>query len=142
MIIVVCTGNICRSPVAQQLLSAAINSEVKSAGLNAVVGSDIDESTKKVAATMGISLKPHCAAQFDSNMARNAYLILVMENHQRIEICEKWPVASGKTLLLGQFDGNIEVPDPYRRGDAMHASAIALIKECTSSWALKLRGTM
>jgi protein-tyrosine phosphatase len=56
-----------------------------------------------------------------------------MENHHRKAVLDLDPAARGKTFLLGHWT-NTEIPDPYRRGDQVHAQAMHLIDTALESW--------
>lgn len=138
-ILTVCTGNICRSPVAEAALRAALpEANLSSAGLHALVGRDIDKGSAEAAVAHNIPLLPHAARQFDDTLGRDADLILVMETHHRQEIAQRWPHFMGKTFLLGHFNAAREVPDPYRQGRGMHHHAVSIILECCPSWVQQL----
>lgn len=138
-LLTVCTGNICRSPLAEAALRQACpGRDVSSAGLHALVGHGIDADSAAAAMELGLPLHDHRARQFDTDIGRAADLILVMETHHRDEIMHRWPHFTGKTFLLGQFEGGKEIPDPYRRGDAQHKRAAQMIVESIALWADKL----
>lgn len=140
MILTVCTGNICRSPIAAFALAAELAElEIASAGLGALVGNDVDPDTKTAAQMQGLAVPMHSAQQCTQELVLNAKAILVMENHHRREITKRWPFASGKTFLLGHFEGQKKIPDPYRMGVAAHMHAVSLILESTKIWAPKLK---
>jgi len=134
-VLCVCTGNICRSPVAADVLRAALPEvSVTSAGLHALVGRDTDRDAAAAARALGVTVTTHAARQFTDAIGGAADLILVMDRHHREEIRARWPHLSGKTMLLGQFENNKEIPDPYRMGDAMHFRAVEMIKESSDLW--------
>jgi protein-tyrosine phosphatase len=138
-ILVVCTGNICRSPVAEAALRQALpHSIVNSAGLHALVGHDIDSDSAKAAEANGIELRPHVAQRFTDDLGREADVILVMEANHRNEIMSRWPHLLGKTFLLGHFEQGKEIPDPYRRGQAMHMHMVELVLESVRHWTVQL----
>jgi protein-tyrosine phosphatase len=63
-ILVVCIGNICRSPVAERVLQAALPGiTVTSAGLGALVGHSADATATEVAAARGFTLRIHAVMQ-------------------------------------------------------------------------------
>lgn len=109
--------------------------EVASAGLQALVGHGIDADSAAAARAMGIVLHDHSARQFDAEIGRCADLILVMEPHHRTEIARRWPHLLGKTFLLGHFAQGKAIPDPYRRGLAMHMRMAELVFDSTRLWA-------
>ena len=139
-VLVVCTGNICRSPVAEAVLRAALpDRAVSSAGLHAVVDHDIDALSAEAAGMAGIALAPHKARQFTEDMGRDSDLILVMETDQRREIAGRWPQFLGKTFLLGHFENGIDVPDPYRQPIGYHVRAVELISAHCAGWVKQIK---
>ncbi|MBN2906931.1 MAG: low molecular weight phosphotyrosine protein phosphatase [Rhodobacteraceae bacterium] len=138
-LLTVCTGNICRSPLAEAALRRACPGRtVSSAGLHALVGHGIDPDSAAAAATLGLPLSAHSARQLTEEIAREADLILVMQTHHRDEIMHLWPHFTGKTFLLGQFEAAKEIPDPYRRGAALHLRAAEMVVQSAALWAQKL----
>lgn len=142
-ILVVCTGNICRSPMAEillrrHLLQAGRRVEVRSAGVGALVDHPADQPARERMKARGLDLEPHRARQFDSELARWADLILVMERAQRDAVIDIEPTARGKTYLLGHWDGGKEVPDPYRQSEAVYDESLALIDQALASWVKRL----
>lgn len=138
-ILCVCTGNICRSPVAEAALRAALpDIAVTSAGLHALVGRDIDSESATAASEQGIPLSHHAARQFSAELGEQAELILVMDQDHRNEITRRWPQFSGKTMLLGHFENGKSIPDPYRMGTGMHQRAVEMIRESVPLWVQQL----
>ena len=87
-ILVVCVGNICRSPMAEALLKSALREQegfkVESAGLGALVGYPAAEDTVALMDEMGIDITAHRARQIHPDMVAEADLVLVMESgHKR-----------------------------------------------------------
>lgn len=100
-ILVVCTGNICRSPIGERFLRRALpNKRIDSAGTGALVEHPADESAVKIAKVHGLSLEGHKGKQFTSSLARKYELILVMEKAHIEQIGRIAPEARGKTMLL------------------------------------------
>lgn len=140
-ILVVCLGNICRSPLGERLLRAGLPAvNVSSAGLTAMVGHGADADAAEAAAKLGIDLGGHVSRQFTADIGRGADLILVMDAEQRRSIGSHHPELSGKTLLFDQWIGARGVPDPYRRGKAVHAEVARLLQMAADEWILKIKG--
>ncbi|EIY4898122.1 TPA: protein tyrosine phosphatase [Klebsiella variicola subsp. variicola] len=138
-ILVVCTGNICRSPIGERFLRRALpNKKIDSAGTGALVGYDADNSAIKIAAQNGLSLEDHKGQQFTSSLARQYDLILVMEKSHIEQICRIAPEVRGKTMLFGQWLGHRDIPDPYRKSEEAFASVYQLIEQAGLLWVEKL----
>lgn len=110
-ILVLCTGNICRSPIAERILRDFFpEKEIDSAGLGALVGKPADASAINVAEKNGISLQGHKGRQFTAEMGRRYQLILVMERMHLEQVSNIAPELRGKTMLLGHWNGNKDIP--------------------------------
>ncbi len=141
-ILILCTGNICRSPLAAARLRQAIESsggsiEIRSAGLGALVGHPANPNARTVAAARGLDVSRHLAQQLDSDLIRWADLILVMDHDQRRYLIEQLPLISGKVLLFGHWLGE-EVPDPYLQELAVFEDTMDLIDEAATEWVKRL----
>ncbi|MBD7851404.1 protein tyrosine phosphatase [Klebsiella pneumoniae] len=109
-ILVLCTGNICRSPIAERILRDFFpEKEIDSAGLGALVGKPADASAINVAEKNGISLQGHKGRQFTAEMGRRYQLILVMERMHLEQVSNIAPELRGKTMLLGHWNGNKDI---------------------------------
>lgn len=139
-ILVVCVGNICRSPVAEAMLQQKLpHKNISSAGLAAVVGADIDPTAREVAGAYGLDCPHHAARQLTLEMCVRADLILVMENAHREAITRMLPTARGKVFLLGGIQGGREIPDPYRCSRELFVFVHELLESCVADWVSKLR---
>lgn len=121
-VIVVCTGNICRSPMAAGLLAHHLpedlgsSIEVASAGTNALQGYPAQDHALDIMARIGIDISGHRARQLTQEMARSADLILAMEM-AHLWFIQQWKKIPQETLhLLLEFDPKAkskQVADPY-----------------------------
>ena len=118
-ILVVCVGNICRSPMAEVMLAAELPSEclVSSAGIGALVGEKAHPTSIDLMHERGLSLEAHIARQLNETLLRQSDLIITMEQAQLSWIETQWPHARGRVYRWGHWD-NFDVPDPFRRGDS------------------------
>lgn len=100
-LLVVCTGNICRSPVGAALLAQAFpDLEVVSAGTRADVGAPADPTTAAVAAGLGLDLSAHRGTQLTSELVRASQLVLTMTREHRSSVVELVPSALRRTFTL------------------------------------------
>lgn len=140
-ILIVCIGNICRSPTAETLLRDALansNIEVKSAGLGALEEHPIEAMALKVMEEHGHSPDFHAARQMTPTIANESDLILVMEKRHLEGVLKIAPQARGKVFLLGKWQGDREIRDPYGQGKPAFAHAYALIEDAVQAWAQRL----
>lgn len=138
-ILVVCVGNICRSPTGERLLKhyqPALT--VESAGLGALVGKGADATATSVAQDNQLSLAGHSARQITGRMCREYDLILVMEKRHIAALCEIAPEMRGKMMLFGHWDGEREIPDPYRKSREAFEAVYTLLDRSARQWAQAL----
>jgi protein-tyrosine phosphatase len=138
-LLIVCVGNICRSPAVEKLLKQQLPSKnISSAGLGAVVGHGIDKQMRRLLEADGVSDLEHSARQFTRDMAASADLIIVMEHGHKQAVAEIAPEAAGKTMLLGKWDGDEELADPYRKSDEFFQATYEDLNRYVTDWAPKL----
>lgn len=138
-VLVVCVGNICRSPLGERVLArAAPGLRVGSAGLAAVVGHGADEAAARVAAEAGLDLGGHLARQLTPEIGAEYDLILTMEPGHRAEIARRMPQLSGRVMLFDQWTGATGIPDPYRRSDSVHQDIRDRIIAAGAAWTARL----
>jgi len=115
----VCTGNICRSPMAEYLLRAQLGPDsvwqVESAGLMAGPGNPASPAAVQALAESGIDLRSHRSRQLDARLMARATVILVMTAAQKDAIVSRFPETAGKVHLLKSFDlsePDLDIADP------------------------------
>lgn len=136
-VLVVCAGNICRSPTAEYVLKSKLagkNVAVSSAGLTALEGKPADAQAQQIASAHNIDMSEHQGRQITSNLVANNSVILVMEQRHINDLCARYPQARGKTFLLGKWVGDKEIPDPYRQSQEAFEHVYALIDSACSAW--------
>lgn len=138
--LVVCVGNICRSPVGERLLRQKVPGlDVGSAGLGALVGQFADALAAEVAAANGVSLDGHVARQFTPELGSAYDLLLVMEPGHKREIARLAPHLSGRTLLFDQWTGMQGIADPYQRSRDFQEGVFRQIRAASDAWAERLK---
>ncbi|MBM7704065.1 low molecular weight protein arginine phosphatase [Metabacillus iocasae] len=114
-VLFVCTGNTCRSPIAEALLKArdVKGVEVKSAGIFASPGSDASAHAKKALEEKGINHQ-HLSNVVDEELINWATHILTMTMSHKHFVLERVPEAAGKTFTLAEFVGHSgDISDPF-----------------------------
>ncbi len=136
-ILVVCLGNICRSPMVEHVLRRRLAGRgvvVESAGLGAVTGAPIDPVACSVLAAHGIDAHGHVAQRLDQKMVDRADLVLVMERAHLDYLRRVFPSAAGKAFLLGKWQGNGEVLDPFGQPQEIFESLYEAVELAADRW--------
>lgn len=138
-VLVVCVGNICRSPMAAALLGSKLaDMTVSSAGIGAVVGSGADPAAIALMQQRGLDLTDHVARQLDEDIMRGSDMVLTMEQQHTRWITERWPQFTGRVFRWGHWQ-DFDVPDPYCRGDDAFKDALQLIDSGLEAWVSRLQ---
>lgn len=138
-ILVLCTGNICRSPIAEALLKAALPArQVHSAGIGAMVGWPADPHSVSLCTEAGVTLDAHRARQLTGEMMQAADLVLVMDQGHVDELTRRYPQHRGKVQKWLRWQGNVDVDDPYGMPRREFERIYAEIESGTSDWVKRL----
>ena len=104
-ILVICTGNICRSPAGELLLRSALPAgiAVGSAGTAAVVGSPVHPLTAAALGRRGVEADPHAGRQLVAEHVTGANLVLAMTREHRAATVRLYPPAVARAFTFAEF---------------------------------------
>lgn len=143
-VLFVCSGNTCRSVMAEALLRRLLRDRglaargsgrpavlVSSAGLNAVEGAPATEQTRQVLAERGIDLGVHRARPLTASLVSEATWIVAMTRRIRDEIRRRYPQKADRIVTLGELTGAgpLDVPDPFGAPVERYRATADLLEE-------------
>jgi len=138
-VLIVCIGNICRSPMAEAMLAAALPGiAVSSAGTGALIGEPADEIAQALMIEHGLDIGAHRGRLVSTSMCQQADLILTMDEGQRRHIENTYPLTRGRVFRLAET-AKLNIPDPYRMGQEAFEHALQLIDAGVKTWAERIR---
>lgn len=143
-ILTVCTGNVCRSPLAAQLLAAHLepsNFRVESAGISPLIGDRIPPETQRIAKRMGFhDVSDYRARILTADMVEQSDLILGMSRKHRALAVKLHPPAVRRAFTLREF-ANIgsHLTDPALQ-EASHGTVTR--KDFALEAAMRMRGAV
>lgn len=121
-ILIVCTGNLCRSPMAQATLRHGLDAQlapserhrlhVASAGVRAPQDAPLERNTSRVLTERGIPMNGFRSRRLDPSMVESAGLVLTASRSQRLVIGQERPEAYGRTYTLREFADLLQEVDP------------------------------
>ncbi len=130
-ILMVCMGNVCRSPMAQALLASRLAARpgirVSSAGVAALVGRPADPTAQQLMRQRGLDISEHRARQLTAELAVAHDLVLAMDEDVKRRVEQLVPDALGRVHRIGRF-GDFDVPDPMGGARPEFERALSLIE--------------
>jgi protein-tyrosine phosphatase len=141
-VLLICHGNICRSPFAEKRLARySPDLEVKSAGLDTEPGSPAAPGAIRTARRFDVDLGDHAARSLEPELLRWADLIVGMQGRHSTQLSRNWGIAPGKIRLLGDFlpSPPHAISDPWGESDAVFIAAFERIEEAVRRLAAALQ---
>ncbi len=112
--------------------------EVRSAGLDALVGKPADNHSIELMEERGIDIRPHRARQLGEHECRRADLILAVEDRHRRAIEHAYPFARGRVFTLGHY-GRFDIADPFRQERLKFQACLEMIEMGVDDWVQRIR---
>ena len=151
IVLFICTGNTCRSPMAEGMFRQRVAQRlgckpeevedrgviIMSAGIAAMMGGRPSPDAVTVMADLGVDLSAHESQPLTEQLVRHADLILTMTRSHRQAILAEWPHAAERTRLLCH-DGS-DVADPVGGPVDFYRRSAAQIGEQLDDWLKELR---
>ena len=148
-ILFVCTGNSCRSVMAEGLFRKRVEDRlddfsVSSAGVGAIEGMSATPETIQAMSEEGVDVSEHRSQRLTPERVREADEIFVMERIHRDWVLRLVPEAGAKVHLLTEYASpdnraqDIDIPDPIRMSGHFYKNVLSVIRDCVENIADEL----
>lgn len=142
----ICSGNICRSPMAAALLEHKLKQRelpamIISAGTLNLIGRSAATHAREAVAVHGLSLEAHRSQGINNKLVTYADHVIIMAPHHGAELLKLYPTLEPKLVSLWQYAPEqtpgwplTEIADPVNQGLAQFLSCRDLIDQCLDVW--------
>lgn len=142
-VLVVCTGNTCRSPMAEWILRAMLDKQglstrvtVTSGGLSAIEGAALSDGARRVLQARALpDACAHQARRVTKASVEAADLILTMTSFHKMSLAQAFTEASSKVYTLAEYaqQGEADIADPYGGDDTAYEEAAERIADACAA---------
>lgn len=146
-VLFLCTGNTCRSPMAQIILQDKVKKanlsdkiSVISAGVGSFEGQPISREAKLSLQRLGIEVKEHYSQALTKDFVKKADLILTMTKNHWYVVVKAFPFAEGKTFTLAEYCGESDdISDPFGKSESVYFWCAQQILEMVSKAFIRIK---